>query len=51
VPSPHAGLASGLSGVDARSSAQAWAVGGSYPAKAVGKVLVLRWNGAAWTRS
>lgn len=48
VAGPSVGTTSGLDSVAALSPANAWAVGGTGSLK---QVLILHWNGTAWTRS
>jgi hypothetical protein len=51
VPSPSAGLISGLNSVAAQSPNDAWAVGGVFPAAGPETTLILHWDGTSWTRS
>ncbi len=51
VASPSVTSASDLDDVQALSSTDAWAVGGTIPAKSYGTTVVLHWNGKTWTRA
>src|SRR5258707_4434609 len=50
VSSPRPGLPGYLTGVSAKSTASAWAVGVYLPGTVVPQTLILHWNGARWTR-
>jgi hypothetical protein len=49
VPSPDPQIYTALSGVDARASDDAWAVGYAVESSGVGHTVALHWDGLGWT--